>query len=88
MAQISNFLMICLGWSFVGLGFLGLFLPILQGVLFLVIGFAILSKRSPAANRFLRYLERRFPTMAKKYEQIKQHKWYKRFVKTTPIKET
>ena len=35
------------GWVFIVLGVLGLFLPILQGILFLLIGLALLSGVSP-----------------------------------------
>lgn len=31
-----------LGWGFIALGVVGLFLPVLQGILFLVIGLTIL----------------------------------------------
>jgi hypothetical protein len=34
------------GWLFIGLGLLGLVLPILQGVLFLVIGIALVGRRN------------------------------------------
>ena len=49
------------GWFFIGLGILGLFLPFLQGILFLMIGLAILSSRSTTVQRFLKYLENRHP---------------------------
>ena len=49
------------GWLFIGLGILGLFLPFLQGILFLMIGLAILSSRSATVQRFLKYLEDRYP---------------------------
>ena len=35
-----------LGWTFIVLGILGLFLPLLQGVLFLVIGIALVGRRN------------------------------------------
>ncbi len=50
-----------LGWFFIGLGIIGLFLPFLQGILFIMIGLAILSSRSRAVQRFLKYLENRYP---------------------------
>ncbi len=50
-----------LGWAFILLGIIGLFLPILQGILFIMIGLAILSSRSPTIRRFLGYLESRYP---------------------------
>ena len=53
--------LLILGWFFIGLGILGLFLPILQGVLFILIGLAILSSRSELIKRFLKRLEERYP---------------------------
>lgn len=46
------------GWMFVVLGVLGLFLPFLQGILFLVVGLIVLSSQSPwAARRLQRFLD-------------------------------
>jgi uncharacterized membrane protein YbaN (DUF454 family) len=56
-----------LGWFFIGLGILGLFLPFLQGVLFIMIGLAILSTRSRTIQRFLKVLENRYPQY---YEKV------------------
>lgn len=50
-----------IGWLFIGLGILGLFLPVLQGILFIMIGLAILSSRSEIVKRFLKHLEERYP---------------------------
>ena len=38
------------GYAFLVLGVLGLFLPVLQGVLFLLIGLLILAKNAPWAH--------------------------------------
>jgi uncharacterized protein len=56
------------GWFFIGLGILGLFLPFLQGILFIMIGLAILSSRSQTVQRFLKYLENRYPQYYKRVE--------------------
>jgi uncharacterized membrane protein YbaN (DUF454 family) len=45
MEKLKNSVMLIIGWFFVGLGILGLFLPFLQGILFIMIGLAILSPR-------------------------------------------
>ena len=58
---MTRFLMLGLGYSFLGLGVLGLFLPILQGILFLAIGLIILSRHADWAERFRRRLETRYP---------------------------
>ena len=67
MRRIKNVGMLIVGWFFVLLGIVGLFLPILQGILFIMIGLAILSSRSELIRRFLKRLEERFP---QHYEQV------------------
>ena len=51
-----------LGWFFILLGLIGLVLPVLQGVLFLVIGVALVGGRNPLIRRtrllFKRFLRR------------------------------
>lgn len=49
------------GWVFVALGIVGLFLPFLQGVLFLLIGLVILSKEYSWARNLISHMRRRFP---------------------------
>ena len=61
MNEFKKIGILIIGWIFIGLGILGLFLPILQGVLFIMIGLAILSSRSQTIRRFLTYLEKRYP---------------------------
>jgi uncharacterized membrane protein YbaN (DUF454 family) len=51
-SSIKRILVLIVGWSFILLGILGLFLPILQGVLFLLVGLIILStERFPRLGR-------------------------------------
>jgi len=47
------------GLSLIVLGIVGLFLPVLQGVLFILAGLAILSSHSPLALRILEALKAR-----------------------------
>ena len=47
-------LVLVVGWSFILLGVAGLFLPILQGVLFLFVGGALVSVASNTVHRWLR----------------------------------
>lgn len=54
-----------IGWSLIVLGILGLFLPILQGILFLLAGLFVLSSVSPWAERLLHKLRNRFPKISK-----------------------
>ena len=49
------------GWSFIVLGVFGLFLPFLQGILFLLVGLIILSKHYAFAQRCLDKLKDRYP---------------------------
>lgn len=42
-----------LGWGLIVLGIVGLFLPLLQGIVFIVAGLALLSRDSPWARRWL-----------------------------------
>jgi uncharacterized membrane protein YbaN (DUF454 family) len=53
--------LLIIGWLFIALGVLGLFLPFLQGILFILIGLAILSSRSKVIMLFLKHLEERYP---------------------------
>ena len=61
MEKFKNSVMLIIGWFFVGLGILGLFLPFLQGILFIMIGLAILSTQSEKIKRLLKCLEDRYP---------------------------
>jgi uncharacterized membrane protein YbaN (DUF454 family) len=79
MEKFKNSVMLIIGWFFVGLGILGLFLPFLQGILFIMIGLAILSTRSKQVKRFLKHLEDRYP---RHHERVvvwreKIRKWFK-----------
>ncbi len=57
-------LFLVLGWGFVGLGVVGLFLPVLQEILFLLIGLALLARTSTRARWFRQRLKRRYPKLA------------------------
>ncbi|RPJ08107.1 MAG: hypothetical protein EHM36_05905, partial [Deltaproteobacteria bacterium] len=57
MKKLKEIAILIVGWGFITLGVLGLFLPFLQGILFILIGLAILSSRSKTIQRFLKYLE-------------------------------
>lgn len=59
-----------LGYSFIFLGVLGIFLPILQGILFLVIGFLFLARVSPRVRLARARLRRRYPEWAHKYDRV------------------
>ena len=61
----KRILVLIVGWTFIVLGVLGLFLPILQGVLFLLIGLIILSSEYVWAHRLLTRLRERFPKIGR-----------------------
>ena len=80
MGRIKSIGAFIIGWFFIGLGIIGLFVPILQGILFIMIGLAILSSRSELIKRFLKHLEERYPHQ---YEQVevwkeKINNWFKK----------
>jgi uncharacterized membrane protein YbaN (DUF454 family) len=62
-ARIKRVLVLIVGWCFILLGIVGLFLPILQGVLFLLIGLIILSSEYVWAHHLLAKLRQRFPKL-------------------------
>ncbi len=65
-------LVLILGWAFILLGIAGLFLPVLQGILFLLIGLFILSSEYVWAHHLLEKLKRRFPKIAAQFDLAKQ----------------
>ena len=60
---IKRMVFTVLGLLFVGFGLVGLFLPVLQGVLFLIIGASMLSYRTRWGRRLEGRLEAEFPTL-------------------------
>tara|TARA_B100000315_G_scaffold238138_1_gene255626 strand:+ start:1813 stop:2133 length:321 start_codon:yes stop_codon:yes gene_type:complete len=61
--RIKKLLSVISGWSFIALGIIGLFLPFLQGILFLVIGLIILSKHYAFAQKWLKKIHHRYPAV-------------------------
>lgn len=57
----KHWIMLWLGWGFIALGLVGLFLPVLQGFLFLAVGTVILSSRSPRVRLLILKLGQRYP---------------------------
>lgn len=56
------------GWLFLILGVAGLFLPFLQGVLFLAVGLVILAQEQAWAHRLMMRIRHRFPRMAQVFD--------------------
>jgi uncharacterized membrane protein YbaN (DUF454 family) len=59
---------IAAGWILLMLGAVGLFLPILPGVLLLIVGLSILSVEYEWARRWMTTLRRRFPATDKRLQ--------------------
>lgn len=83
MAKILRIKWLLIGGAFVVLGVIGLFLPVLQGVLFIVIGILCLSKGSALVRSQKISLKRRFPRLGSKltYLEDKARAWRKRRMK-------
>jgi len=66
---VKRALILGFGWFFIVLGVLGIFLPILQGILFLAIGLILLSRESEWAQRQIDRLKEKYPTFGEKYDE-------------------
>ena len=70
--HVKRVLVLTVGWGFLLLGIVGLFLPILQGVLFILIGLIILSSEYVWAHHLLSKLRERFPKIGKIADQASE----------------
>jgi uncharacterized protein len=70
-ARLRRIAIEIVGWTFIVLGIAGLFLPFLQGILFLLIGLFILSMQYAWAHRLLHRLRERFPRIAEQFDKAK-----------------
>jgi uncharacterized membrane protein YbaN (DUF454 family) len=68
------------GYGFLVLGVLGLFLPVLQGVLFILIGLLILARHASWAERLLQRFRDHHPRAADLIDQAEQRAtaWWQR----------
>ena len=76
-ARIKKIVLLLLGWGFIVLGVIGLFLPILQGVLFLIVGLVVLSSEYVWAHKLLQKIRTSFPQIASRWDEAanKAHLW-------------
>lgn len=83
---VKRIVVLALGWMFILLGLAGLFLPVLQGVLFLFIGLIILSTEYVWAHHLLGRLRERFPGLAGHADHAKEraHAWLQRISGRSP----
>ena len=67
---------------FLVLGFLGLFLPVLQGVLFLLVGVYLLSRESSWARLLRQKFRRRYPALGRLMDEARDWstRHWRRFV--------
>lgn len=68
--QIKRLFILSIGSAFLLLGFVGLFLPFLQGILFLFIGLLILSQESQTARRLLDRWRQRHPDLDRRLKAL------------------
>lgn len=69
-----------IGWSLIVLGVIGLFLPVLQGILFLLAGLIILSTEHAWAHRLRERLSAKYPAIGRRMDEASAwlKKWKKR----------
>ena len=79
-SKLKRIAVVITGWFFLLLGIAGLFLPILQGVLFILIGLIILSTEYVWAHRLLTRVKTRFPKLghAADSAHLKAAAWLRR----------
>jgi uncharacterized membrane protein YbaN (DUF454 family) len=76
--QIKRIVVLVIGWTLIALGVVGLFLPFLQGILFILLGLYVLSRESRTARRWLEHGRKRHPKVDAKLRQWGRW-WRKRF---------
>lgn len=82
--MLKRWAIIIAGWIFILLGIVGLFLPILQGVLFLLVGLILLSTEYVWAHRLLGKVRARFPKLNVQLERAtaRANAWMHHFKKS------
>jgi uncharacterized membrane protein YbaN (DUF454 family) len=77
---MKNILLQITGYVFLVLGVLGLFLPFLQGFLFIAIGLLILAKQAPWAHRLLQRFRNQHPKAGELIDQAEPRMadWWQR----------
>ena len=63
-SSVKKALALVIGWAFMVLGVIGLVVPFMQGILFLIIGLTILSSEYVWAHHLLTKVRERFPRIA------------------------
>lgn len=78
MKRFKRLALVVLAFALLALGVVGLFLPFLQGVLFIAIGIVLLSLLSPRVRSFLEPHRIRFPKLHALLERAEE--WVKRII--------
>ncbi len=73
MLKIKKAILFVMGIIFIILGLLGLFLPILQGILFLFIGTLLISTSNPEINAFIHKFALKYPNIKKALEKTENY---------------
>jgi uncharacterized membrane protein YbaN (DUF454 family) len=78
--SVKKAVALLVGWAFIVLGIVGLFLPIMQGILFLMIGLTILSSEYVWAHHLLAKVRARFPRIATMSDRAREKatSWWRR----------
>ena len=84
--RIKRIVALVIGWLLIAFGVVGLFLPILQGVLFIMLGLLVLSRESEIAHRWLQRGRQRYPKVDAKLKEW--GKWWRRRFGRRPSEET
>ena len=79
---MKNIALQIIGYLFLVLGVLGLFLPFLQGFLFIAIGLLILAKQAPWAHRLLQRFRDQHPKAGELIDraEVTMADWWQRIV--------
>jgi uncharacterized protein len=85
---MKRFFRIFFGTVFLILGVIGLFLPVLQGILFIIVGFLILAPESKRIRHILELLRQKYPALFEKAEHMKGKCSFNKKTEDPPEKQT
>jgi len=69
---MKKIIFLVFGWGFIIVGFFGLFLPFIQGILCMAIGLYLLSHESVWAKQLLEKIYNKFPGLRKAVYETKE----------------
>lgn len=79
-AHLKRAAVLVIGWVFIALGVVGLFLPVLPGILFLLVGLIMLSSEYVWAHHLLDKLRLRYPKVGRSADEAtaKANRWMRK----------